>query len=429
MVAPRHKAFDAVTPAVFRTDLSRPDEAKEDADIGGTFAPVLAVLDHSTPATFEGTNALALLSRQKSVYKLNRGKDSAGFEGRIGSTVNDVEGIERPVWLGRQWILNADYLPELVARIPRVHKPQDGEIVSSSVVLSAKKNTDVLRLAPASIPEFLDLSIVGAGYKPGEKRNLSTIDYSSGRAAYYSAAFLIRCAAASYYDIEREELTICNVRAFGEDAVGKKNRAEIILADTLPNGSGFCEKISQDLPAFLKACTDPRHGTFISSVMHPKHSEGCARSCPACLSDHRNGAFDPLLDWRLGRSMVRFLLEPSYDFGATDSQGVEFSDWRRGALPIRDQLLHVLHKTNQFEQVAVADDVSTQLPMIKLSAWGAEFIVAMVHPFWRPNESGTTVVFDSVDDDAKVIFVDTFNGLRRPSWCVEKIVEEMRALA
>ncbi len=426
MVAPRHKAFDAVTPSVFRTDLNRPDEAKEDADIGGTFAPVLAVLDHSTPATFEGTNALALLSRQKSVYKLNRGKDSAGFEGRIGSTVNEVEGIDRGVWLGQQWVLNADYLPELGARIPKVHKPQEGEIISSTVVLSAKKNTDVLRLAPASIPEFLDLSIIGSGHQPGKKHNLSTIDYSSGRAAYYSAAFLMRCAAASYYDIEREELTICNVRAIGEDAVGKKNRAEIILADTLPNGSGFCEKLSQDLPDFLKACTDPRYGTFISSVMHPKHAEGCARSCPACLSDHRNGAFDPLLDWRLGRSMVRFLLDPTYDFGATDPQGIEFSDWRKIALPIRDQLLHVLQKTNQFEHVAPTDDVLTQLPMIKLSRWGAEFVVAMVHPFWRTNDSSTPVVSNSVDDDARTIFVDTFNGLRRPSWCVEKIVEEMR---
>jgi hypothetical protein len=127
--------------------------------------------------------------------------------------------------------------------------------------------------------------------------------------------------------------------------------------------------------------------------------------------------------------MVRFLLDSSYDFGATDPQGIEFSDWRKIALPIRDQLLHVLNKTNQFEQVTSSDDVSTQLPMIKLRAWGAEFVVAMVHPFWRPEDSGTTVVFDSVADDAKVIFVDTFNGLRRPSWCVEKIVEEMRALA
>jgi len=428
MVAQRHKAFDAVTPAVFRTDLNRPDEAKEDADTGGTFAPVLAVLDHSTPATFEGTNALALLSRQKSVYKLNRGKDSAGFEGQIGSTVNDVEGIERGVWLGQQWILKSDYLPELGARIPKVFKPQDGEIIDSTVVLSAKKNTDVLRLAPASIPEFLDLSIIGSGYQPGKRHNLSTIDYASGRAAYYSAAFLMRCAAASYYDIEREELTICNVRATGEDAVGKKNRAEIILADTLPNGSGFCEKLSQDLPDFLKACTDPVHGTFISSVMHPKHADGCARSCPACLSDHRNGAFDPLLDWRLGRSMVSFLLDPSYDFGATDPQGVEFIEWRKIAVPIRDQLRHVLDKTNHFEQVSVSADVPTSLPMIKLRSEGSEFVIAMVHPMWRPDDSNASVVFDSVDDDEKVIFVDTFNGLRRPSWCVEKIIEEMNAL-
>lgn len=429
VVAPRHKAFDAVTPAVFRTDLNRPDEAKEDADIGGTFAPVLAVLDHATPATFEGTNALALLSRQKSVYKLNRGKDSAGFEGQIGSTVNNVDGLDKGVWLEQQWILKADYLPELGARIPKVHKPRDGDILSSSVVLSAKKNTDVLRLAPALIPEFLDLSIIGSAYQLGKKHNFSTIDYSSGRAAYYSAAFLIRCAAASYYDIEREELTVCNVRAIGEDAVGKKNRAEIILADTLPNGSGFCEKLSQDLPAFLRACTDPRYGTFISSVMHPKHADDCSRSCPGCLSDHRNGAFDPLLDWRLGRSMVKFLLDSSYDFGATDPQGVEFSDWRRIAVPIRDQLLHVLDKTNQFEQVSVLDEVATQVPMIKIRAWGAEFVVAMVHPFWRPDDSNTTVVFDSIDDTSRVIFVDTFNGLRRPSWCVEKIVAEMRALA
>jgi hypothetical protein len=75
------------------------------------------------------------------------------------------------------------------------------------------------------------------------------------------------------------------------------------------------------------------------------------------------------------------------------------------------------------------DEVATQVPMIKIKAWGAEFVVAMVHPFWRPDDSNTTVVFDSIDDTSRVIFVDTFNGLRRPSWCVEKIVAEMRALA
>lgn len=428
-VAPRHKAFDAVTPAVFRTDLNSPDEAKEDADMGGTFTPVLAVLDQSSPMMFEGTNALALLSRQKSVYKLNRGKDSAGFTGRIGKTVNDLEGSDRKAWLEQQWVLTPDYLPELGARIPRVIKPTDGEIVDSTVVLSAKKNTDVLRLAPGLIPDFLDLSIIGPaeGFRHGTQQNLSSIDYSSGRAAYYSAAFLIRCAAASFYDIEREELTVCNIRAIGEDSVGKKNRAEIILADTLPNGSGFCEKLSQDLPLFLRACTDPQYGTFISSVMHPKHADVCSRSCPGCISDHRNGAFDPLLDWRLGRSMVKFLLDSSYDFGATDAHGAEFSDWRRIAVPIRDQLLHVLDKTNEIGEVAIVDDDLSKVPMITVRAEGKDCVIAMVHPFWR-FAAESKVILDSVEDTSRLILVDTFNGLRRPSWCVEKIVKEIGAL-
>jgi len=97
-------------------------------------------------------------------------------------------------------------------------------------------------------------------------------------------------------------------------------------------------------------------------------------------------------------------------------------------VPIRDQLLHVLDKTNHFEQVSASGDVPTSLPMIKLRSEGSEFVIAMVHPMWRPDDSNASVVFDSVDDDGKVIFVDTFNGLRRPSWCVEKIIEEMNAL-
>jgi len=429
LVAPRHLPFDAVTPALFRTDLFLPDEAKEDADIGGSFTPVLAVLDQTQPALRDGTNSLVLLSQQKPVYKLNRGKDSAGFIGRIGTTKTNVEGIDRPIYLNHQWILNDDYIPDLSGRIPAVLGPQRGEkAINSTVVLSAKKNTDVLRLAPAAVPDFLDLSISAGAYKTGEVRNLATIDYSAGKAAYYSAAFLMRCAAASFYDIEREEITVCNIRAIGEDSVGKKNRAEIILADTLPNGSGFCEKISKDLPLFLQKCA--LDGTFISSVMSRKHAEECSRSCPSCISDNRNGAFDPLLDWRLGRSLVEFLLNKNYDFGATDAKSLAFLDWRNTAVPIRDQIVQLLKRTvGTFAEVSHIVDDSSKVPMFTLRNRNCDpIVVAMVHPMWRFSVE-TKILFDSVDDTSRLILLDTFNGLRRPSWCIEKIIAEMQVIS
>ena len=418
---PRHLPFEAVTPAVFRTDLGRPDEAKEDADAGGSFTPVLAVLDQSPPVLRADTNTLYLLSQQKPVYKLNRGKDSAGFSGRIGKTVTTLDNSQIRVWLEHQWILNEDYIPDIGGRIPLVIPPREGAIIPSNVVLSAKKNTDVLRLAPGSIPDFLDLSMRGEGYQPGKRHNLSTVDYASGKAAYYSAAFLIRCAAASYYDIEREEITVCNIRAIGEDSVGRKDRAEIILADTLPNGSGFCEKLSQDLPEFLRECSS--NGVFIQSVMHAKHADECSRACPSCISDHRNGAFDPLLDWRLGRSMVNFLLDPSFDFGAKNPDSEEFIGWRRIAGPIRDQIMQLIGVIGHFEVTMVPDDPS-KVPMFTLRAGDLTYTVALVHPMWRFTAENK-VLFDSIEDPTRLVLLDTFNGLRRPSWCVEKIIQEL----
>ena len=426
-VAPRHLPFNAVTPALFRTDLELPDEAKEDADTGGTFTPVLAVLDQTVPKLYEGTNTQILLSQQKPVYKLNRGKDSAGFHGRIGRTVTNIKGREQGIWLNNQWILRDDYIPDIGGRIPSLKKPKDADIIDSTIVLSAKKNTDVLRLAPHIIPDFLDLSISGGSYNAGKQCNLSTIDYSAGRAAYYSAAFLIRCAAASFYDIEREEITVCNIRATGEDPTVQRNRAEIILADTLPNGSGFCEKISQDLPRFLKACSSS--GIFINSILRGKHAAECSRACPSCISDNRNGAFDPLLDWRLGRSLVAFLLNSSYDFGATDSESEDFRDWRGIAATIRNQMVLLLSKTGVVMSVSSVPDDITKVPMFTLHVnRDIRFTVAMVHPLWRFSVQ-TRVLFESVEDPSRLILLDTFNALRRPSWCIEKIITELRSLS
>jgi Lhr-like helicase len=427
-ISPRHLPFEAVTPAVFRTDLEPPDEAKEDSDIGGTFNPVLAVLDHTPPTLRSETNTLYLLSQQKPVYKLNRGKDSAGFIGQIGDTVSNGKD-NNPIWLRQQWILKSDYIPDIGGRIPKLIAPRDEnknkiDLLDSTIVLSSKKNTDVLRLAPNVIPDFLNLSISVGDYLPGKQKNLSNIDYSAGKAAYYSAAFLIRCAAASFYDIEREEITVCNIRATGEDSVDNKNRAEIILADTLPNGSGFCEKISQDLPLFLKDCASD--GVFISSVISSKHASDCLRSCPACISDNRNAAFDPLLDWRLGQSMVKFLLDESYDFGATDSQTDDFKAWRSIAKPIRDQMVQLIKRTDIGVSVTAVQDDLSKVPMFTIQTGNTSPItVAMVHPLWR---FSAKVLLDSVNDSSRLILLDTFNGLRRPSWCIEKIIAELRAL-
>ncbi|OKJ52583.1 DEAD/DEAH box helicase [Streptomyces sp. CB02261] len=173
--------------------------------------------------------------------------------------------------------------------------PSYGEPVH--VALGAVLPTDFLFFGPAS---SLDR---GNGYRLNLTHAAPAYgaDISEGRrAAWYSLAFLLRSAAASYLDVARQEL----LAGIHPGAHHDGHVVYAFLADALENGAGFSTHLGSPgiIDAYMKA-TD----TFLNELKEEEHASVCTSSCPRCLRDYSNMAHHPLLDWRLAGDLLAVL--------------------------------------------------------------------------------------------------------------------------
>ena len=106
------------------------------------------------------------------------------------------------------------------------------------------------------------------------------------KAAYYSAAFIIRAAAADRLDIDPEELDISNVRRF--ELPDGSFAGEIIINDHLANGAGFTRWIGAHWRELLDSIVRPEAGSLGAAFVSPAHRSECDSSCPDCLRHYRN---------------------------------------------------------------------------------------------------------------------------------------------
>jgi hypothetical protein len=136
------------------------------------------------------------------------------------------------------------------------------------------------------------------------------IDRIEGRrAAWYSYAFLLRKLAATFLDVQSQELIAGLYSTVTEDQA----RTFAFIADDLENGAGFATHLgSTENFAPLMTLMDK----VIGELELPDHSNECRGSCYRCLRDYQNMAFHPLLDWRLGRDVHALLTgqEVSVDY-------------------------------------------------------------------------------------------------------------------
>ena len=77
------------------------------------------------------------------------------------------------------------------------------------------------------------------------------MSFGGVKAAYYSAAFIIRSLAAEMLDTDPEEFDVSNVRQV-ELEDGQK-AGEIVLSDHLANGAGFVAWLQQHWSDILRA--------------------------------------------------------------------------------------------------------------------------------------------------------------------------------
>ena len=207
--------------------------------------------------------------------------------GRVGTAQRSNNRIEDQ-WIDKRF-QSDDYL----------RFTPTGEL--ESIAIAAPKTTDVVRIRPWSTQQGLLLDPVSP----------SSVGV---KAAYYSAAFILKAIAAEELDIDPDEFDISNVRQVEMGTDGKCG--EIVISDHLANGAGFSKWVYDNWDNLLTgAITNVRPNSFIGSVIAKAHRSNCESACYNCLMNYRNMSYHGLLDWRLGIALLRLLRTPSFKCG------------------------------------------------------------------------------------------------------------------
>jgi Lhr-like helicase len=379
------KVFKWAVPLAFRTSLNYGTDAKEEHDVLISGAGSVA---ESQPQNFnfiDNTNTQTAFSQTGRVFRVNDNRGNL-FKGAVGKAS-----------FGRgEKILEFQWIDE------RFQNPSNGIIFkepgeSEALAIVAPKTTGVLRIKPASVPTGLCLDPIAPG--------------SAIKAAFYSAAFIIRAVAAQELDIDPDELDVSGLRQLELEETGEKV-GEIVISDRLPNGSGFTLWLAQHWQNILIEKIIKAQNTFVDAMMSQQHRKKCDSSCYECLRHYRNINYHGLLDWRSGLSLLKALADNNFSCGLHgDFSAPDLENWRQTATELRD---------------AFCASFSSCSPQYFGSLPGftvGDITVIIVHPLWNLNNpiGLLTDAVATVAPDSRIRYIDTFNLLRRPSWCYQSL--------
>lgn len=381
------RIFKFAIPSAFRTNFGRGTDTRDEGEFIITGAGTVASSSAPQPQLVTGTNSLISFSSSGTVFRIN---DNAGrlFRGVTGTA-------SRPA-PGNKWRLEHQWIDERFQNVNLSFTPQG---TPEELALVSPKVTGVLCVRPASVPNGLRLDPISVG--------------AAVKAAFYSAAFILRQVTADILDIDPEELDVSGVRQV-EIADGSKV-GEIVINDYLPNGSGFTEWLAQHWATILSnnvMSAVPGSNTLVGSLTGQVHRQSCDSACYDCLKQYRNMNYHGLLDWRLGLSLLRVLADSDFrcglygDFSAPDLDG-----WLDTARSLRNSFC------SSFD--ACTPQEFGSLPGFNVG--GRSVIV--VHPLWNVHiPLGLLAEARAgIPADAQVRYLDTFNILRRPSWAYQKL--------
>lgn len=403
-------SFQIVMPQAYRTDLSSGRDSLEDSTLVLSRPPVLTEnIEGAEPRRV--LNAEALISDNCATWRVNKNGDRF-FQGREYH-VEQRLGNHRDVFSATsQWIMDGEE-----GGMDHIHPIDSAELVA----LAHNKHTEVLRIAPREVPPVLDLDMFRA--EPVNGKYLFARHTFGIRAAYYSGAFLLQRILADALDVDPMEIEIA-------DIVRKKTGkcAQIVLTDSLANGSGFVRQLYENLDEILcEICSEHPQQRFIEYVVWKHH---CETACYDCLKVFQNMNYHGLLDWRLGMSLLRVLKDPGYLCGADGNFDYpelnrylvdgETVNWLTFARSLRNSF------NENFDLGESAEKEG--LPLIKRRR---DYIL-IVHPLWNMKECDTdhwihriyrNLLAEVEGNPARIKIVDTFNLQRREGWCYQKLVE------
>lgn len=403
------KAIEVATPLAFRTDFSQGQDTKSMEQINFGMASSVADIRQPNFKNYNGLNCDVAFERGCHLWRIN---DNGGklFDGATVSTGHfyskddeeeDQEKAHKELCgfaLENQWI-SKNYINKVSDETPNSYE---------SIGLAASKITDVIKFRPQQVPFGITLDPI----RIDKGQNPNSAIFGGAKAAIYSAAFILCSYVSNELDINAEEIEICNIQ---RSKVGNVYVGDITLGDKLPNGSGFVNWINQNWEQILDNVIEPKDPkSFSHYLLSESHSENCRSACYNCLMSFRNMRYHGLLDWRLGVSYLRILKSSKYLCGLDGN--FDYPEFKYG---VSKKWTDFAFREAEKYSVSFNGNIHKcgELPCI--STKNGKILI--VHPLWDIHKPTGILAEAIVECNSPPRFIDSFNLLRRPSWCHQKV--------
>lgn len=196
------------------------------------------------------------------------------------------------------------------------------------------------------------------------------------QAGLQTIAEALPLAAAKHFDVDSSEFS-SGFRFVQQGIEGERLLAEVYMFDTLSGGAGYSHQLAEAMEGLLRndveeilKCTEEIDG-------------GCDRSCHNCLRHYHNQYFHNSLDRRIGRELLRFLLD-----GAPLENPIKHK---------QTQLLLGLADMLRFDGINVETDVEVEgvsVPILAIND-NRKVAIDVVHPLvTETHRDGLTVQLD-----------------------------------
>ena len=395
-----------VTPAAFRTDF-RPETNDLDTPSQMSTRTVATVLHHGE--IVEAGNIGVRRGAGVTIMQLNDGPDddqgvSARFSTLEAADLQvPVPRSARSAEIDSPQAIDADFFDS--ARPGRFNILPDS---AAHFGLIAKKETDALYLEVRGFDPRLTLNHVA---RRGDFQHLPT------RAAAISATQILVQRAAIELDVSADEFEALEPRL-------RRGRPMLQIADALINGSGLCRRLGSTLGdgtlqivALMRSIVEDAQKWPLLDLLgiseEGEHAVRCQTSCYRCIQRYSNRMYHALLDWRLGLSYLRAMMDPAYACGLepSDLRHVEVSDWRARAAALAD--VGALMRPGVL--TPGIHDASGLPCLFEGGSRAPERTIVLIHPLWaRSGEAGRALA-----GGEPVKFIDTFELERRPLKALE----------
>ena len=422
--------YQCCVPHAFRTDLPVRAKSAEEEGGGGvrhrSIQAEASTIGMELVADFGPSEAWKIFyaHRDGRTFRLNRGPRHD--EGHRGFDL--IEGVDKlahhkGLELRRQTISSDK---NLRSRVPGF-SPNNNDI--KRIWIAAPKATDNLYLTAHGTPAGLALHRLSATTDEGVS---DVANWLGVRAAALSASFIFVNRAAMELDIDPEEFDVLEPRRY----LASDPRPMLHITDNHVNGAGYCDWLSQQEDKV------PRLARLIASILsesaeYPlaafllKSHVGCNTSCYRCLRRYGNQPYHGLLDWQLGLSFLRSMVDPAYRAGLVQGEFescIEIQGWPTVAQRVANQMAERFSgQVRMFGQIP-----AFRFPYRKnvMTPW-----VLVRHPLWdwshESDPEQKTILaaaWEAALVDGPPLCWDTFNLDRRQVFVRERIVQQAASL-